>query len=141
MNNLVISYLIVLGFTTCVLQIFFRGSCAYCHILEILKNIGFKKSNPKFWQYHQQLDSISIPLDVENFTFDNAIEFISSKNKWIGQLLSCPYCLSWHLTFWSLLITAILAYTLYSVLLPIWFFALTIFSVPYLSNFLLQRIH
>ena len=138
--NLLIPYLIILGFVTCTLQIFFRGSCAYCHILELLKKFGYKKSNKEFWDYKQSISSLELDLDVENFTFGNAIEFISNKNKWLGQLLSCPYCLSWHLTFWSLVLTFISAYYIYSLLLPFWFIVLTFFSVPYLANFLLQKL-
>lgn len=138
--NLIIPYLVVLGFTTCVLQIFFKGSCAYCHILELLKKFGFKKSNKEFWNYKQKLSSIELDLDVENFTFGNAIEFISEKSKWLGQLLSCPYCLSWHLTFWSLILTFLGSYFIYNLTLPFWLFIITLFTVPYLANFLLQKL-
>lgn len=137
---LIIIYLIALSVVTSVLQIFFRGSCAYCHILEILKFIGFKKHNKDFWNYDQQISSISIPLEIRNFTFDNAIDFISQKNYWLGQLLSCPYCLSWHLSFWSIIIINIGTYTLYSFLCPFWLDILMQFSIPYISNLLLQRL-
>lgn len=136
----IIFYILILGIVTCTLQVLFRGSCAYCHILEILKSFGFKANDKNYWTYNQQIESLSIPLDIRNFTFDNAIDFISQKNYWLGQLLSCPYCLSWHLTFWSIIIINILGYLVYSLSFPFWLDMIALFSIPYLSNFLLQRL-
>lgn len=138
---LIIIYLIVLSIVTSILQILFRGSCAYCHILELLKYVGFKNKHKDYWVYEQQIDSLSIPLDIRNFTFDNAIDFISKKNYWLGQLLSCPYCLSWHLTFWSIIATNIGCCILYSYMFPFWLDILMMFSIPYVSNLLLQRLN
>lgn len=141
MNILILFFLLNLSIVTSILQIFFRGSCAYCHILEVLQAFGFKQKDKNYWYYEQQIDSLSIPLDVRNFTFDNAIDFITQKNYWLGKLLSCPYCLSWHLTFWSIILVNIFSYLLYGISFPFWLDIITLFSIPYLSNFLLQRLN
>ena len=130
-----------LSIVTSILQIFFRGSCAYCHILEILKTLGLKRKDKDYWYYEQQIDSLSIPLDIRDFTFDNAIDFITRKNYWLGQLLSCPYCLSWHLTFWSILLVNLGSFIFYGISFPFWLSIVTLFSIPYLSNFFLQRLN
>ena len=136
-----IFYILILGIVTSMLQICFRGSCAYCHILDIFKQIGLKKKDKNYWYYEQQIDGLSIPLDIRNFTFDNAIEFISQKNYWLGQLLSCPYCLSWHFTFWSLIFVNVAAFLIYSIIFPFWLDIIALFTIPYISNFLLQKLH
>lgn len=146
-GNLAVAYLMILSIVVGVLSIFFRGSCAYCHALVILKKLGFKRKTPEFWEYMESFgdslkfsDNVNVKVDVEMFTYKNAIEFISSKNKWLGELLSCPYCMSWHLSFWSTLIVGVFAYYIYNITFPAWFFALCLFMTPPLSNYLLNKL-
>lgn len=132
--------LFIIFLVTDLLMIFYRGSCMYCHILGVLKRAGYKSKNPDWWNYEYEISSDLITnLDIEDFTREDAIAFITSKNRFLGNLISCHYCISWHFSFWVSAIVCIVfglrnGFSIDCVQL----FLFGLFTSPIISNLILK---
>ena len=140
MEAYLVYYFTVLFLSLSGLMICFRGSCFYCHALKLLKDLKVK-SHGDFWNLYVDVSNARpVMLDIQDWTFDDAIEFISKKNRFLGALLSCPFCLSWHFSFWGTIFTLIMAYLLYGQTFPLWVIFLTFIQTPFISNYLLSKV-
>ena len=79
------------------------------HILEIARAIGFRKKDTHFW---------SVPVDVglrndlSDFTKSDFEDWVFDKlNSKIAELLTCPGCLSMHISLWVALISQAITQT------------------------------
>ena len=135
-------YIIIPIIVTDLLMIFYRGSCMYCHILQILKRIGFKSKDPDWWKYYFSItEEDVVELKVEDFTQEDAIAFIKSKNSFIGELISCHYCISWHFSFWVSLLVSVIFLCFGGLFIDsLVVFVFGFFSSPLISNLLLKKL-
>lgn len=111
------------------------------HILHLLHRLGwYSKSKEDWWEEFPEFESMSITTkDGKLHTIEWQDWFIMAFNdtwwqRMLADLLTCPICISFHLSFWVSTITILLTY----LALPIspWVFALIpfySFSIPPIS--------
>jgi hypothetical protein len=64
------------------------------HVFQVIKFLGYKKNDPSFWD-------CGSGLGMEFWTkIDCANWMARVLPGWLGELLSCPGCLSMHVSLW-----------------------------------------
>jgi hypothetical protein len=98
MNDMVVIWLAGLTITYSILMWWFSTALPV-HLLELLRFMGIKRKNADFW---------SVPLpgglrnDLAYFTRKDVEEWMQSHlPSKIKELLSCPGCMSAHVSFWT----------------------------------------
>lgn len=94
------------------------------HVVQILKCLGFKTDDKKFWESDTPIH-LWTQFDFNEWKMKNI-------PGWLDELTSCPGCLSMHLSFWTALLFSILTWTGYDSLI---LFLLAWLGWPYIANF------
>ncbi len=104
------------------------------HILEVVRWLGVKKKNLKFWSVPVDGD---LRNDLSDFTKSDFEDWLFDKlNPKLAELLTCPGCLSAHVSFWVALLTQFFTQT-YSLGL----FVASCLCWPIVVNILLNMTH
>ena len=92
------------------------------HLTELLWRLGWKRNEPDFW-----------PPDIEyGLTREEWVVWVNMRFPFIGELLTCPICLSRHLA----VVTCVLMWLLLGVG---WQNLIGIFFWPAMANLILKR--
>ena len=111
-------------------------------VFHLLKKFGYKKNNEEFWNVLSTKDPLAKELnmsksnpmewdrqDYEAFLFANYPLTIAS-------LLTCRYCLSFHLTFW----VNIVGFFFFLGFVPLCLPPICIATQPFIVNWLFERL-
>lgn len=113
------------------------------HIFEIIRYIGFRKKDDDYWSIQIPLETsnFTITQNLKTFTFDDLITWISQKtHPKLGELASCPGCLSFHISFWSsILVSCCLIFLHMPISYTLFFALVSIFGWPSIGNILLKK--
>ena len=81
------------------------------HIFELLRYAGYRKSDTDYWSRVEYVGDKPLKYDLASFTREDLDEWMSTHlNKFWRGVLSCPGCLSMHISFWTALSSSILIY-------------------------------
>lgn len=90
MEHAIILYLTGLTATASLLMAWFNSTLPV-HVFHILRRVGYKAGDNAFWK--------AIP-EWESTWEDWAVAVAAGINPFASELLTCPVCLSFHLSFW-----------------------------------------
>lgn len=96
------------------------------HVIQILKLIGFNKNKPEFYQSETPVEFWT-KVDLDEWKMKHM-------PPWLDELLSCPGCLSMHISFWTSVFVTVLSKN------NALFFFLAWGGWPYISNYLLAKL-
>jgi len=116
----------------------FTGACFPCHLLGVLKRLGYRKNDSLFWK-DPDCDLNRPPSEWlrHEWEFWAAEKLVLDFKVFkfpLGTLLICPVCLSWHLALWTSVLTFVI--TGCSIVTA----SLILLISPYISNVLLNKV-
>lgn len=133
MNDLIL-YWVVGCFAAASIMMWWFNTALGVHLLELVRWLGFKKKNAHFWSVPVDND---LRNDLSDFTKSDFDDWLFDKlNPKLAELLTCPGCLSAHVSFWVAALIQVLLPT-YSLEL----FLASCLSWPVLVNILLNMTH
>lgn len=129
MIEYIIAYLIGTLGTSSIMMWWFKTNI-HIHILQLLKWIGFKRKNETFWHSETPIEFWT-QEDLDMWKLENY-------PAWLDELTSCKGCFSFHIAFWSALITTVFVWSGPASLI---FTLSSIVSWPYLMNYNLAKLN
>lgn len=107
------------------------------HILELVRCAGFRKKDKEFWS----VESVKgFPnLDLSKWTRDDLISWVSRFNPYLGELMECPGCFSFHAAFHTSWVMLVLSSRIYQ-FDEFWFFmsGVHVLAWPVIGNIMLK---
>lgn len=133
-----LAYIITLLSATSLLYTFFNSSLP-CLIAYIIKGIGYKKNNKDFWIVPSDevlLGDAAEPRSPLTWTNTDFEEFALNKLPlFLSSLITCRYCLCYHIIFWINLF-AFIALFIAGYNISLLFFLACVMSQPILAHIL-----
>lgn len=68
------------------------------HMLGVLRFLGWKTDDSQFWS--TEIDPDLPRVDLSRWTRVDFDEWVNDRSHVLGELLTCPGCLSFHIAFW-----------------------------------------
>jgi hypothetical protein len=123
----------IIGFVISFLIVWYKTSLP-CLIFHFLRWVGWKKTDSEFWNVS------NIDMAVKDWTEDDLMMFYTLRLGLLGHLLSCRYCLSCHVIFWSNLLGYLLC-TCAGVALSVWAPVLCLFVALPIVHYCYERLN
>lgn len=90
MEHTLIPYVAGLAATASMLMAWFDSTLPL-HVFHMLRRLGYRKGDKAFWNAMPEWES----------TWDDwAVVMAAAVNPFASELLTCPVCLSFHMSFW-----------------------------------------
>lgn len=126
MTNTLIAF-VVICFAVASLKLAWFNTLLPVHVYHLLHKLGFKLGIED-WSNFPEYEST-----FEDWEF----KVITSKYPLLANLLTCPICLSFHLSFWVSLITYFISY-IFNLDVTWLIVPISTFTVPYIVNKILK---
>lgn len=108
------------------------------HVLQIIRALGYRKNDKEFWSKNESIEGIddTFTLDLNDFASEDFNGWMEARSPgWLAELLSCPGCLSMHLSFWIAIIAQLVTWQFNPILfLACWW------AWPSMGNLILRNI-
>jgi len=109
------------------------------HVLEVLRYFGWRSKDTEFWGAEVMPNFPKI--DLAKWTRPEFDDWMHKLNPYIGELLSCPGCFSFHVAFWvSALVNTMMGFIDGFTLWRLLMFYLCWKAWPFAANSLLKKI-
>jgi hypothetical protein len=117
------------------------------HVFSILRFLGLKKKDDTFWSKEiiigEGAEAFPVVQKFKDLTKDERDEWMSDNlYPFFSGLLTCPGCLSMHISFWTALcVSVFLWFCGVPIFFLLLFFYLAWFGWPSIGNFILNKIY